>query len=85
MKRLVHLMSLCYSQYFCYRTNMRMISGFTLCDPVFVRRRNLSILDRSDTSILYFLNTPGRLRGANHVNRYVIVISELSLNLFVTD
>ena len=61
---------------------MRMISGFTLCDPVFVRRRNLSILDRSDTSILYFLNTPGRLRGANHVNRYVIVIAELSLSHF---
>ena len=48
---------------------MRMLFGFTLCNPVFVRQRNLSVGAKSQNYTIFFLNTPGRLRGANYVNR----------------
>ncbi|XP_019850683.1 PREDICTED: uncharacterized protein LOC109581220 [Amphimedon queenslandica] len=57
------------NQYFCYRTQARMLFGFTVCDPVFVRQRNLTVGVKSENYTVYFLNTPGRRRGANYVNR----------------
>lgn len=62
---------------------MRMLFGFTICDPVFVRQRNLTVGVKSENYTVYFLNTPGRRRGANYVNRYIC--NAIFFSLFLVD
>ena len=57
------------SEYVCYRTNVAMASGFTLCRPQFVRQRPISVADETDSYKILYLHSPGRLKGRDYSNR----------------
>lgn len=67
------------STFACYRTRLKKLGPFEVCEADFVRARNLSMTAQSENYTIFYINTPGRLRGRTYVNRYYFECMKLSI------
>ena len=65
------------STFACYRTRLKKLGPFEVCEADFVRARNLSMTAQRENYTIFYINTPGRLRGRTYVNRYYFDIYEV--------